>query len=82
MAETQAAPPREGSALEEEIAAAIALILAGTVVPSRPPVEVIAGLLALIPGLPDEARESPVTERIARLVLRRPGSPKRSHRKR
>jgi hypothetical protein len=66
----QQTPPKQPSATEEEIAAAIALILSGAVVPaSLPPVEVIAGLLLLIPGLPDEARESPVTERIARLVV-------------
>jgi hypothetical protein len=66
----QQTPPQQSSPTAEEIAAAIALILSGAVVPSRPPVEVIAGLLALIPGLPDEVRESPVTERVARLVLR------------
>jgi hypothetical protein len=68
----QQTPPQQSSqaSLEEEIAAAIALILSGAVVPSRPPVEVIAGLLLLIPGLPDEARESSVTERVARLVVR------------
>jgi hypothetical protein len=72
VTETRSRPEKQSSQAptEEEIAAAIALILAGTVTTPRPPVEVIAGLLALIPGLPDEARESPVRERVARLVLR------------
>jgi hypothetical protein len=62
------AKTQEASAAEEEIAAAIALILAGSVSTPRPPVEVIAGLLALIPGLPDI--DFDVRERVARLVVR------------
>jgi hypothetical protein len=68
MATAQTSAKTQEASAEEEIAAAIALILAGSVSTPRPPVEVIAGLLALIPGLPDI--DFDVRARVARLVAR------------
>lgn len=76
MAETrvQSRPPQEGSTLEEEIAAAIALILAGQVVPEVGVVAAIAALLTLLPGIPEaddtEGTEGSVSRSVARLVVR------------
>lgn len=66
-ARTQAQkPPQDASAAEEEIAAAIALVLAGQALPAgTTPLVAVAALLRLVPGLGD----GDISERVASMVV-------------
>lgn len=68
---TETRTPPQSHATEEEIAASIALILAGGIsLPSgATPLSAIAALLLLLPGFPQSAENGSVANAVARLVV-------------
>lgn len=66
----QAQAQQQQSSLESQIAAAIALVLAGRAAPDVEPAVVIASLLRLLPRVPETDEDGTVTSTVARLVVR------------